>query len=54
MLAFSNEQLMWGSITIWLLFIVILGYFAFFGKTTTFKLPSGNTSTLPGADVGFG
>lgn len=37
----TNEQLMWMSLGIWVLFILILGYYAFFGKTIT-ALPSGN------------
>ena len=48
-MAVSNESLMWMSLGIWVIFILVLGYFAFFGKTTT-ALPSGNqVAQGPGA-----
>lgn len=35
---------MWVSIAVWVVFIAMLGYFAFFGGTTKAALPSGNTA----------
>lgn len=45
-MAFSNENLMWIGIAIWVFFVLMLGYFAFFGGTTKSALPSGNTADL--------
>jgi hypothetical protein len=44
----SNENLVWMSLGIWILFIVVLGYFALFGPTTATKVPSGNQVTTGG------
>lgn len=45
-MALSNTDLMWISLAIWGVFILILGYYAFFGPTTKNALPSGNTADL--------
>lgn len=45
-MAFSNESLMWIGIAVWVVFVLMLGYFAFFGGTTKNALPSGNSADL--------
>lgn len=45
--ALTNEQLLWLSLGVWVFFILVLGYFAIWGKTTgsTVSLPSGNVAS---------